>query len=425
MVGHTSRGALGSLKARIAAMAAVMAVLLAGCATDDDAAADSTTTTVGLFKSGVWIRVDRDELVFGGYGDQSMEAVTAGGPGLVAVGYELVDGDSDAAVWTSADGLVWTRVLHYGAGLGGDGDQRMFGVTAGGPGLIAVGGDDHSAAVWASPDGLTWSRVPHDEALSGGLMRSVTVGGPGLVAVGNDLYGGGAAVWTSSDGVTWSRVPHDETVFGGDRKQIMFSVVAGGPGLVAVGYDSSVGLAAVWISPDGLTWTRIPHDDEVFGGDWGTRIFSVTSGGPGLIAVGSADVFPEESEGIAASTASLRDAAVWASSDGITWARVSHNEAVFGGEYAQEMMAAVSFGEGVVAIGEDESGGYVDAAVWTSPDGLIWTRVPNENMVFGGRDSIERLAAIVTGGPGLVAVGSDHSLDDSGSDAAVWVFSRS
>ena len=59
--------------------------------------------------------------------------------------------------------------------------------------------------MWTSPDGITWSRVPHEVAVgvvSGELrefepncdgkrwadgvevMRSVTVGGPGLVAVG-------------------------------------------------------------------------------------------------------------------------------------------------------------------------------------------------------------------------------------------------
>ena len=49
---------------------------------------------------------------------------------------------------------------------------------------------------------------------------------------------GNAAVWTSPDGFTWSRVPHDEAVFGGAGEQKMVSVTGGGLGLVAVGYDS-------------------------------------------------------------------------------------------------------------------------------------------------------------------------------------------
>jgi len=58
-------------------------------------------------------------------------------------------------------------------------------------------------------------------------MVSVTVGGPGLVAVGFDRTPdndeGDAAVWTSPDGLTWSRVDHDEAVFGGGSRQMMLT----------------------------------------------------------------------------------------------------------------------------------------------------------------------------------------------------------
>ena len=53
-------------------------------------------------------------------------------------------------------------------------------------------------------------------------------------------------VWTSVDGITWSRVPHDEAVFGGEGDQEISSVTAGGPGLVAVG--ESNGDAAIWVA---------------------------------------------------------------------------------------------------------------------------------------------------------------------------------
>jgi hypothetical protein len=107
-------------------------------------------------------------------------------------------------------GLVWLRVPSDEAAFGGSGDQMMSAVVAGGPGLVAVGhddaGEDEDAAVWTSPDGLVWSRVPHDEAVFGSgheqMMSSVAVGGPGLVAVGYSYLGadGDAAVWTSADG---------------------------------------------------------------------------------------------------------------------------------------------------------------------------------------------------------------------------------
>ncbi len=80
----------------------------------------------------------------------------------------------------------------------------------------------------------------------------------------------------------WSRVPHDETVFGGEYAQTMWSVTVGGPGLVAVGWDELRG-AVVWTS-DGVTWSRVPHEAAVFGGG---LLLSVIVGGPGLVAVGS------------------------------------------------------------------------------------------------------------------------------------------
>jgi hypothetical protein len=242
-----------------------------------------------------------------------MRSVVAGGPGLVAVG---VGDTGGAAVWTSVDGITWSRVAHDEAVFGGG---EMNSVTVGGPGLVAVGSAGVAAvsagvaAVWTSVDGITWSRVPHDEAVFSTTgnqvmsrvqkMNSVTAGGPGLVAVGWSGVGdfssvlrdpGSAMVWTSPDGITWSRVAHDEAVFGtADKAQGMTSVAVGGPGLVAVGtervgQDEAVGVrAAVWTSVDGITWSRVPHDEAVFGAETGQWMWGVTAGGPGLVAIGN------------------------------------------------------------------------------------------------------------------------------------------
>ena len=240
-----------------------------------------------------WSRVDHDEAIFGGTGEQNMTSVTVGGPGLVAVGWESAGFDADAAVWTSPDGITWTRVPHDEEVFGGSSYQAMWAVTAGGPGLVAVGEDrsgdfeDGDVAVWTSIDGITWSRVPHDEDVLGeGQVTSVTSGGAGLVAVGNvgTEEGDDAAVWISVDGVTWSRVPHDDTVF---AKAGMQSVTAGGPGLIAVGGSESG--AVVWTSVDGIAWTRVPHDEAIFGGTGEAGMVSVTFGGPGFVVVGRDD----------------------------------------------------------------------------------------------------------------------------------------
>ena len=323
-----------------------------------------TTSTTQAAGAGEWSRVPADEGVFGGAGDQTMVSVAAGGPGLVASGQDFSGGDGDAAVWASADGLTWWRVPGDEAVFGGAGDQAMVMVAAVGPGLVGVGYD-----------------------FSGG--------------------DGEATVWTSPDGVTWSRVPADAALFGGVGDQVMVAVAAGGPGLIAAGYDSSGGDrdAAVWVSPDGLVWSRVPADEEVFGGGADQTIWSVIAGGPGLVAVGD-DVSGGDG-----------DAAVWTSSDGLAWSRVAADAAVFGGAADQSMQAVAVGGAGLVAVGFDFAGGDQDGAVWTSPDGLVWSRVSVEEAALGGTNN-QFLRRVVAGGPGLMVVGADSSGGDR--DGAVW-----
>jgi hypothetical protein len=119
----------------------------------------------------------------------------------------------------------------------------MFDVTAGGPGLVAVGENDNGAPVWTSTDGITWSQVPNDEAFVGEeRIFEVTVGGPGLVAIGETDHDHFTPVmWTSRDGITWV-VQHNAFPEGGGPR----GVTAWGPGLVAFGSDGPD--AAVWIS---------------------------------------------------------------------------------------------------------------------------------------------------------------------------------
>jgi hypothetical protein len=284
----------------------------------------------------------------------------------------------------------WFRIPYDEAVFGEQFEEWMGSVTVGGPGLVAVG-----SAVWTSVDGLTWSRVPDDEAIfADAPIHSVTAGGPGLVAVGvafDEVEPGtdAAAVWTSPDGFTWSRVPHDEAVFG---DAAMTSVTAGGPGLVAVGWDGQPhggeSNAAVWTSPDGFTWSRVPHDEAIFGEVTGAWMHSVTVGGPGLVAVGEW------------ARADQWGAAVWTSVDGLTWSRVPDDEAVFGNA---AMRSATAGGPGVVAVGRADRRG---AAVWTSPDGIVWSRVPHDDAIFGNPNGTV-MESVTVGGPGLVAVGWD------------------
>jgi hypothetical protein len=332
-----------------------------------------------------------------------------GGPGSEAA-ESFPDGrDLDAATIESGAGasrgaaLSWTRVTREGGVFDAEGNQVIRGVTRGGPGLVAVGVDGARAAVWTSVDGASWSRAPHDEAVFGGerfqRMRAVSAGPAGLVAVGSD--GTDAAVWRSVDGLVWSRVIHDaSSVLGGSGTQGMRAVTVGGPGLVAVGFDTS--RAGI----DAAAWTSVD------GSTWARvshddAVFGMEENQTmRSVTVGGPGLVAVGSDGT--------DAAVWTSVDGATWSRVPDPDRVLGPEGNQEMRSVTAGGPGLVAVGLDA----VDAEVWTSIDGTTWSTVPDDvaAAVFGSTDSPgARMNSVTTGGPGFVAAGSQ-----TGSGAAVW-----
>ena len=263
-----------------------------------------------------WKRVPHDEAVFGGRGDQVMARVVPGGPGFIAVGYAAQRRDVDAAVWSSADGVEWSRIEDNTALWGGPGDQHIRSITPIENGnLIAVGydssGGDQDAAVWRF-DGIgDWSRVEAGEEVFGGegdqLMTTVTyaedVRFP-IVAVGNDSFGGtNAAVWVSKDGSEWLRPPGDD--FNLEGAQQMYGVAADDNTLFAVGSDNRAGAGAdsvVWTSTDGIDWTQvIPESEQVFGGEGNQYMRSLTPFRGGVVGVGSESTGPDNEY----------DAAVW------------------------------------------------------------------------------------------------------------------
>lgn len=290
------------------------------------------------------------------------DAVVAG-PGLVAIGVRPSDEDPDVAVWTSADGYSWSEVPDEAGVRGGSGEQVANSLTAGGPGVVAVGFEGYEGeidgAVWTSPDGINWTRVPDGLGVFGGpgdqRIYAVTSGGPGLVAVGEDFQGDAPdiAVWVSPDGFAWTRVVDDGGVLGGPGEQSAFSVVAGGPGLVMVGRVSgeSESDGAVWWSADGSTWVR-GDPEGALTGPGNQTLVSVVATANGLVAAGR-----DDSDG-------GEDAAVWVSTDGITWVEVAADPVVFGGEDSQYVAGSTIWSSGVVIVGWEQSALDSSAVIW-------------------------------------------------------------
>jgi len=188
-----------------------------------------------------------------------MARFVRGGPGLVGFGYVYDEGEEDrpyGVVFVSADGEAWQRIdppfLEEYIPWAAEAGPTDIAVGPGGR-LVIVGGDGDDAAVWVSDDGYAWDRV-RSEAFVGPdqqMMFGVVAGGPGFVATGGDPQGTG--VWLSPDGYEWSRV-EDEGLLSAD----IFDVAVGDSGLVAIGVDSAGG--AAWLSDDGSEWERVAVD---------------------------------------------------------------------------------------------------------------------------------------------------------------------
>lgn len=80
---------------------------------------------------------------------------------------------------------------------------------------------------------------------------------------------------------------------------------------------------------------------------------------------------------------------------------------------------------GLFAIGDDltgeADGTLLQPSTWTSPDGSVWTRLPDSPAFVSRRSSWEELVSdVVPYGSGFIAVGVEEQSDGSSADAAAW-----
>jgi hypothetical protein len=288
----------------------------------------------------------------------------------VPLGNMYVD---EAQLAVSTDGRNWTFVP--------DGQRpslsspRSFGYPS-------VAGTDRGFLmlqlneIWISENGYDWRRLAGettDPDLDMGGPDAATAGGPGLVGVG------GGNAWYSVDGSDWSvaAVPAlpEEILARPDSERYvgMTGVTAAGNDLVSWGIasvpladnpDEHLVVPLVWTSHDGRTWASValPELD---------RITAVTGGPVGFVATGRAGP----------------DAAVWFSADGDAWERVANGAFTSGGISDPGRMlvveSAAATGAGFVVVGGEglclhEPCTYQDAVIWTSADGRSWSRVPGD-----------------------------------------------
>jgi hypothetical protein len=304
--------------------------------------------------------------------------------GLVAVGFAYPDWL--ATSWTSADGARWTR-HEIGAGP----ESFMLAAVADGRRVVAVGRVGNDAAAWVSDDaGITWERAPAIDALHeppAAVMTSVSTKPDGGYVAGGwtGLFTQPvrALFWTSPDGLTWTRGAEDP---GLDDARVL-AIARGPSGLVAVGTTGIEGRptgSAAWTSTDGHRWERVTDAPTLEAG----LMLGLSTGGHGFVAVGS-DLDAEQ-------------AAVWRSTDGRDW-QAAGGQSSFDNYGLKISMADVTAaGPGLVAVGHFLFGTqFPEGAVWSSPDGVSWTRAPDVPALGQGR-----LQAVIGDGERVVAVGT-------------------
>ncbi len=187
--------------------------------------------------------------------------VAAGPDSIVAVGRRACERIKNEDIgrcwgqpWISTDGVTWEAVEARTSGL----DLGRFYVTTSGPeigvegvaygpgGFVAYGRVDalaQQAALWHSEDGRSWERVSDPEGfdtegqmLSGPWLHSITGSEDGYL-LGGTIYGKPApraAIWSSPDGLTWTLAEGDEVFDVGAYIDTMETPEAGGINAIAI-----------------------------------------------------------------------------------------------------------------------------------------------------------------------------------------------
>lgn len=338
--------------------------------------------------------------------------VSAAG-GVLAGGFETIDGDRDARVWISGDGSNWDKII--APVFDGPGEQTIWAITETIGGFVAGGttggSTDTDAAVWYSPDGRDWRQAPAVPSFGGPGSQAILSVVPfqdRVFAAGRDYMD--AALWVSDNGVVWT--PVEDPVFGGAGEQTIWEMEVTPWGLTAVGDDDRD--AAVWtLDDDG--WTQL-HDPS-FEGDGHQVIEDIVTFNTGLVAVGGVYEY-DEIYFLGRGLKGNLDALVWTTTDLQEWSAVS-DDTVLGGRGSQVLEKAVIWDEAVVVVGYDlagrgnvveglapyGSGLDVDAAVWVSQDGLHWDNIKDSDL--GGDDWQDIWDIAVIPDVGAVAVGGD------------------
>lgn len=269
----------------------------------------------------------------------------------------------------------WTRVWNQPAFA----NSSMYAVAASAKRYVAIGRADtgegwrERGVIWTSTDGRTWRRAAVPSATTTEL-QGVIHDRLGFIVWGfkyNELEDipGRAAIWTSPDGIAWQRVP-DIPSF---REAGISGIARFGHRLVAVGsgeeeVERDVRWFIAWTSDDGKAWTPVAGTNQI-------------RQSPGVLAA--------TDKALVTTTQDMVD--VIRSTDGFHW-QVVRRPASSG-----EINDIVASGGRFVAVGDGPRG---SSRAWTSTDGRTWRRSVLRPSTGGG------LWVVAARGSGYIALGN-------------------
>jgi hypothetical protein len=263
--------------------------------------------------------------------DASFElyALTAGGPGFVATGF-----DYDASVgvaYTSPDGQTWMRVDDPDFA-----DQSLYWIATAAGVLVAV---SEEGGVLTSTDGVAWQLSTGSGAaeMASGFL-TLTSDGTTLwgFSVGGDPTnpeGQPIEVWRSADAVTWSMVA---SIAGSESSDQAWAAVGpAGLVLVASTFQNDVPSWMAWHSVDGVTWDPAVHSPS--------DVTDVIADDAGFVAVGHYNLTGgcalDETEDVGVT---------WTSVDGSTWREMASD-----GWQGREVTSVARIGRTLAGVGLD------------------------------------------------------------------------
>jgi hypothetical protein len=258
-----------------------------------------------------------------------------------------------------------------------------------------------AGVVWVSDDARVWTMLPTEGAFEGATLRHMATDGERIVVTGavttvadgqpSFLGERQPRVWVSEDGRTWT-----VTADAGVLPEHIVSTAAG-----FVGARNTDDGPQMMVSVDGREWRAVTDPGALGRGD--IMSMSVGRDGETVVAAGAAFV-SDDSESVRFTATS------WLTRDGESWER---SQADGGGE-GSWMSSAAQFDSGWVAVGQDQTP-TSETAIWTSADGLDWSRVDSAAVPVTPYGSAD---AVVWTGDELIATGTVAG--ETGSVIAFW-----